>query len=259
MTHDRAKSRREDLINELLDGSMDREWAREAYESLRGDAAACEDLARLRYAVARLSAPVPAPDLSGEILHQVDLRRRFLSRGRRRLITAGRLGVAAGVVVAVGLASFVQRNVPELRVAEAETPVTRVVESTQHAARGQTQLMETAVESIQSSLASPVARLSLSPTYRPADGLSFDLEISAPSAERVAAARALPPGSASSLATAPAIASLGPLNTPLAIRPAQSATAGPAHPFIDRFGPLLVILRDPTPALVDENPPADER
>ncbi|HZW08658.1 MAG TPA: hypothetical protein VFF69_02035 [Phycisphaerales bacterium] len=233
--------RREQLIHDLLDGALAHEASRRAYEQLRGDAAACEDLARIRYAVTRLSSPIAAPDLSQTILRQVDTRRRFLSRRNRGLVTAGRLGVAAGVVAAVGLASFVKRSLPELQLAESAAPVSRVVETAEGAAREQTRLLESTVETIRSTLASPVARLSLSPEYRPEDGVRFDVTLPATSAEaRITAAAPLAPARLGHTpAAAPALA-------------AAPAAAGAPHPFINRFGPLLVILREPSPPVVDE-------
>jgi hypothetical protein len=246
---DAASRRRDELINELLDSSLTHEASRDAYEALRGDAAACEDLARLRYAVARLSTHVPTPDLSEAILHQVDVRRRFISPRKRGLVTAGRLGVAAGVIVAVGLASFVQRSLPQLQVAESAAPVTRVVETAQGAARERTELLETTVKTIQSSLASPVARLSLSPAYRPDEGLRFELTLPAPPpAASVATAQAAPaqPHPA-------ALASMAPAHAPVPV------AAGAPSPFIDRFGPLLVILREPSAPIVDERDLTNDR
>lgn len=239
----RDDRRRDELIQALLDAGGGA--TRADFERLRTTPGACEELARLRGAVARLTAPVETPDLTDAILDRVDSRRRFLAPRRRRLVTAGRAAVAAGVVGAVGLASFVQRAAPQFQASAPAAPVSRIVEATGGAAPAETELAERTVDTIQSSLASPVARLSLSPTFRPGQGLKFDL--------------AVPdiPGPPRPQPGAVFAGSYGPESQAPLLRAQDPATAQP--PFIDRFDALLVIFRDPPAQIDDEIAELDDR
>jgi hypothetical protein len=233
---------RDELIDSLLDGALTHEDSRAAYETLRQDPAACEDLARTRYAIARLSTPVDAPDLTHAILGRVQRRRHFIPARMQRMVTAGRVAVAAGAVVTIGLASFVQRAAPNVRIAEdREAPVSRVVASSGLTEAEQPQILAETVETIQSSLASPVARLSLSPAFRPEDGLRFGVSTpEAPAARGRTYLDAQAPGA------------------PYAPLMASEYSPG-ASPFLLRFEPLLVILSDPHPPIDEDRPRVDER
>lgn len=224
------------VIDRLLDGGLSREQSQELLRSLRRDSRACEDLARTRICIERLREPVEAPDLTDSILSRVHARRRFLPARGRRLVTVGRCAVAAGVVGAVALASFVQRHAPEVRLADpTPAPVSRFVEATAPAAPEQAGL-EQAVHSIQASLAAPVRGLSLSPRYRPEGQFHFDLSLER---SRAAAARPFSTAFPSSVATA-------------AVPDVEGAAPAEAEAqFISRFGSLLVILREP-PAPIDD-------
>lgn len=248
MTRDpRDHLRGDELVDALLDGGLSHADARDAYDRLRRDPAACEDLARIRYTVARLAAPVETPDLTEAILHRVHDRRRFLPRRERRIVTVGRVAVAAGVVAAVGLASFIQRAVPQVNVAEAPAPVGRVVETTGLRADEQPRLMAETVETIRSTLASPVARLSLSPAYRPEEQVRFDVAMPATAAPRPETYAA---GGFSMRA----------LRAQVDRAAGLAATSPEAeNPFLLRFEPLLVILAEPQPRIDDERPHADDR
>lgn len=246
MTSDRdtRPCRADELIDALLDGDLAHEESRAAYEALRQNPAACEDLARTRYAIARLSTPVEAPDLTGAILQRVHHRRRFLAPRAARFVTTGRLAAAAAVIGTVALASFVQRHVPEARLAASEpAPVSRVVESSGLTAADRPELVAETVQTIQSSLASPVAKLSLSPAFRPEESMRFGLEVpeSAPRAAIYASAEQR----------------LRALGVPAQLMAADAPTAS-ANPFILRFKPLLVILSEPHPP-IDEDAVRDDR
>lgn len=253
MTSDRGNNRApsDRLIDELLDGGVSAERSQELLRAIRHDAKACEDLARARIGIELLREPVEAPDLSGQILGAVHARRRFLPGRSRRLVTGGRLAVAAGVVGAVGLASFVQRYVPEVRLADGPAPVGRIVEATEQSVPG-SRLAGQAVETIQASLASPGHALGLSPRFRPEAELHFDLSIERVG-ERVGGRMDGP--MAAGFAAAPrAVGSRIVVGAPMPVEP-PSAEMG--SPFISRFGSLLVVLREPPPgdegALLEES------
>lgn len=241
MTSDRGNNRApsDRLIDELLDGGVSAERSQDLLRAIRHDAKACEDLARARIGIELLREPVAAPDLSGQILGAVHARRRFLPGRTRRLVTAGRVAVAAGVVVAVGLASFVQRHVPEVRLADGPAPVSRIVEATGQSGAGP-RLASQAVETLEASLVSPGRALRLSPRHRPEAGVYFDLSLSR-TADGVAHASGV-------------VAGPHAVGVPIAVGvPARLDPPGAegASPFIRRFGSLLVVLREPRPPLND--------
>jgi hypothetical protein len=168
----------------------------------------------------------------------------------RGLVTVGRLAAAAGIVVTVGLASFVQRAAPEVHLAEAAAPVSRMVEQTRLSAGEQPRLAAETVETIRSSLASPVARLSLSREYRPEDQIRFDIGVPGPALPRpeVYAAHPAP------LTLTPDLARAAMAHAAIEHRAPQAE-----NPFLLRFEPLLVILAEPQPRIDEELAPADDR
>ncbi len=223
-----------------FDGELSNERSHELLAAIRRDAGACEDLARTRIGIERLRGPVEMPDLSEAILTRVHGRRRFLPRRARRLVTAGRFAVAAGVVGAVALGSFVQRQVPEVRLGHGAAPVSRIVEATGQTAVSQPHLAAQTVETIQASLASPMGALSLGPRLRPEAEIHFDLAL-----ERG-------PGVVTASYTLERVPIV--VGAPMA---SDWPTAQTESPLISRFGSLLIVLREPQPILGDE-PSADD-
>ncbi|MBK7404020.1 MAG: hypothetical protein IPJ41_05175 [Phycisphaerales bacterium] len=249
-------NRADRLIDALLDGDLSHSQAREALSSLHDDPRACQELGRLRFAVSKLRAPVDSPDLSESILSGVQSRRGFLQRKGRRMVTVGRVAVAAGVVAAVGLGSFVQRHAPEWRLDEPQpAPVSMMVRSSSLSPEEQPAVVDQAVETIRATLASPVSRLSLSPRFRPEQSLHFDtLRTETP---LPGAAQSPPTALALGAPELQTLASLAASRT--AAQPSDPAAVPntTASPFIGRFGPLLVILRE-TPTTVESERSADE-
>lgn len=247
------------MIDALLDGDLSDERSREVLHLIRHDAEACEDLARTRVAVDHLRAPIDVPDMSEAILGKVHARRRFLPRRSRRLVTAGRLAVAAGFIGAIGIASLVQRSVPAVRLADEPTPVTRIVEAAAPKAIDRPALTDQTVEKIKASLGSgstgpSVSRLTLSPRIRPGDKLHYDLSIdresgvvwtitscdsfgSIPSAAGNA-------GTGGIAQTASNVVVVGPMASARGNERAEPAAADPS-PLLSRFRPLMMYLREP--------------
>lgn len=221
------------LIDELLDGEASHERSHELFRAIRRDERASEELARTRIGIERLREPMETPDLSEAILDRVHGRRLFLSGRARGIVTAGRLAVAAGLVGAVGLASFVQRHAPAVNLGDDPATVSVFVEATEQAGAERPMLAEQTVETIRASLASPIRALSLSPQFRPEADLHFDLSL-----ER---------------SQVVATVDYTMVQTPILGVPERSEypAAQVENPFIKRFGSLLVILREPRPILAE--------
>jgi len=97
------------LIDAFLDGDLDDRTSRSLRNALRKDLDACERVARTRRMIDELRSAPDAPDLSGSILSEVNRRRRFMTPGWRRFVSVGRLAVAAGIVLFVGMVAIAQR------------------------------------------------------------------------------------------------------------------------------------------------------
>lgn len=218
------------LIDELLDGGATPERSQEIRAELRRDPVVCEELARTRLALDKLAEPLDAPDLTQAILGRVHARRRFLPQRLRRTVTAGRLGVAAGLVGAVGVASFLQRHAPEVQVTKDPAPVSRLVEAAAPKDASPPDLAAQTVESIQASLSTPT-RLTLSPRIRPEDSLHFDLSIDRGNTGPSVPMRAMPP------THGPHVWSWAATDRP--------ASPEPQGQLLSRFRPVLVFLREP--------------
>lgn len=233
------------IINDLLDGGLSEEQSREKLRALRSDPLACEELARTRMGVQRLHDPINQPDLSDAILDRVHARRRFLPGRTRRWITAGRVAIAAGFIGAIGLASFVQRAAPEIRLSDEPSAVTKIVNAATPRESKPTARVAEAVETFCASLVDTEsqqpqrtewARLSLAPRMRPTDNLRFDLAI-----DRAGTTlRESSPGHQSSLMTARAVATVG-----APISPLGTTDAARSPLLLSRFEPMLVYLRQP--------------
>ena len=233
------------LIDELLDGEISSERSQVLRQTLRQDAKACEELARTQRAIDRLREPIETPDLSEAILTRVHGRRRFIPNRARSIVTAGRLAVAAGVIGAVGLASFVQRHAPAVNLGDTATPISQLVEATEQTGVDQATLRAQAVETIQASIASPTRSLTLSPQFRPEAGLHFDLSLdrSQPFETATTSSGYTPDYT---MVRTPILGTPEPFGPP---------AAEVSSPFINRFGPLLVILREPRPMFDDAPSP----
>lgn len=116
-------------IDALLDGTLPPRDCRELFESLRGDPAGARDLAELRDTASRLSVAPDAPDLASCILARSHARRGFLSRRARRVLTFGRAAALAGVLAGIGVMAYVERHVPEARLANDPAPVANVADA----------------------------------------------------------------------------------------------------------------------------------
>lgn len=248
------------LIDALLDDDISEERSRKALARLRRDPAACEDLARTRIAIERLGEPIETPDLTDVILARVHTRRRFLPQRARRLVTAGRVAVAAGLVGAVGIGSFVQRHVPAVRLADEPAVVTRLVEAAAPEHVDRPALAAQTVETIQSTLGRGpsaraserrVGRLSLSPSMRIGEYLHYDLSIDH-TPDAVWASTGVQP-------MTPVRAQVVSLGVPTYAAPPPAGDETPvASPLLTRFRPLLMYLREPPGLLESETPGSDE-
>ncbi|TVQ62179.1 MAG: hypothetical protein EA378_06890 [Phycisphaerales bacterium] len=121
----------DDLVDAFFDRELDREAQRRMFDRLRGDPPRCEEITSTREMLRELRRKPDAPDLTGAILARVESRRAFLTPTWRKLVTTGRLAVAAGVLLGIGLAATAQRLWPEATTfRDQPAPLTGFVDST---------------------------------------------------------------------------------------------------------------------------------
>lgn len=121
--------RPDEAVDLLLDRQLDPERRRALLQDLSGNAAASQELASLRATVALFDDPIDTPDMSADILAELERRRAFRPARRRLLIRAGRVAVAACLVLTVGAVALVRQHAPALDPTPAPTPISAVVES----------------------------------------------------------------------------------------------------------------------------------
>ncbi len=121
----------DELVDAFFDRELDVESQREMFGRLRGDMPRCEEIARTREMLSELRREARGPDLTEAILSRVERRRGFMTPKWQRVVTTGRLAVAAGVLLGIGLAATAQRLWPEATsLREQPAPLSGFVEST---------------------------------------------------------------------------------------------------------------------------------
>lgn len=120
---------------EAVDALLDREIAPadlpEAMALIASDRAASERLERMRSMFDDLRAPAHAPDVSGRVLSEVGARRRWLTPGLQRVVSAGRLALAACLLAAVAATLMAERVHPDAMLfgGPQPTPLASVVDA----------------------------------------------------------------------------------------------------------------------------------
>lgn len=121
--------------DEAVDALLDREIAPadlpEALALIAGDRDASERLERMRAMFDDLRAPVGGPDVSRLVLGEVGRRRRWLTPGLQRAVSAGRLALAACLLAGVATTLVVERLNPDALVfgGPQPTPLASVVDA----------------------------------------------------------------------------------------------------------------------------------
>lgn len=129
----RADNSIHDAIDALFDGDMTDGDARHLLN--RADPASCEAIAKTQRMVDMLKAPVDSPDLTDRILKQVEDEREFVDAPWRRFVRAGRLAVAACLLIGLLGVAVAQRAWPDAMTLTAEPrPVSTLLDTTEQQA-----------------------------------------------------------------------------------------------------------------------------
>jgi hypothetical protein len=119
--HDRAGSSRselERLADDLLDGELPRARSAELFRELSQSDEAVRELHATNRAIDALREPVDTPDFVKRVMGEVGGRRGFTDERSRRWVWAGRVGVAAALVVVAGAGFAYQRHAADVSVAQ---------------------------------------------------------------------------------------------------------------------------------------------
>ncbi len=123
------------LVDAFFDRALDEGSRDRVFRAMLADPSRAEDLARTQRAIGLLREPVDAPDLTDRIMARVHSRRRFLPRRLRRTVTAGRLAVAACLVIGVLGIAVTRRLAPRaFELAPRERPLTAMIDAGRDAA-----------------------------------------------------------------------------------------------------------------------------
>ncbi len=143
----------ESLIDAAIDGDLDPLAQREIAHALRYDPQRSAELRDTTDAINALRMPVPAPDLSHAILHRADRHRRFIPRAWRRHVRAGRVAMAACLLLALAGVAGLQRRFPRLTsVAAQPTPVCNIEQAVEQDRRQLAQAVTHEVRTLRASV-----------------------------------------------------------------------------------------------------------
>lgn len=118
------------VVDAYFDRALDEATRERLFRSMLADPRQAELMARMQRTIGLLRAPVDAPDLTDQIMARVDRRRRFLPAGFRRMISFGRLAVAAGLLVVLLGVALTQRYAPRaVSLTPPERPLTAVIDA----------------------------------------------------------------------------------------------------------------------------------
>jgi hypothetical protein len=120
----------EALVESLLDREIPVEDLASAEAAIESNTTARAKLDSYRKMLDSLRTPIETPDLTETILQEVGRRRRWLAPSWQRVVTSGRLALAASLLAACAVVLVVQRANPEAAIfADRATPLTDVVRS----------------------------------------------------------------------------------------------------------------------------------
>lgn len=114
----------ESLINAAIDGELNDDMQREIAQALNYDTVRKQELIDTADAINALQMPISTPDFSQGVLERADRHRRFIPATWRKHVRAGRLGIAAMVLVTLLGVAGLQNMYPRLTtLASHPTPV----------------------------------------------------------------------------------------------------------------------------------------
>ncbi len=154
----------ESLINAAIDGELNEDIQREIARALQYDPVRKQELLDTSNAIHALQTPITAPDLTDAILIRADRHRRFIPATWRRHVRAGRMGIAAVLLLALMVVAGLQRLYPRLTtIASHPTPVLNIEEAIEQDTDEFASALTNEARVIYSSVANPIAGILKAP------------------------------------------------------------------------------------------------
>lgn len=114
----------ESLIDAAIDGEVNEDIQREIAHALRYDPVRKQELLDTTDAINALQMPISTPDFTDAVLARADRNRRFIPASWRKHVRAGRLGIAAALLMTLMSVAGLQRMYPRFTtLASHPTPV----------------------------------------------------------------------------------------------------------------------------------------
>lgn len=170
----------ESLIDAAIDGDLDPQLQQQIGDALRYDHARRQEFHDTRDAINALRMPMDTPDLSDRVLERANRHRKFIPRKLRQQVRAGRVGMAALLLVGLLGVAALQRAYPRLTtIASQRTPVQDLEQAVGNDSAQLAHALSTEVSTLRQRVA-PVAGLFDRPPQRPRSDrqLRYDLAMS---------------------------------------------------------------------------------
>lgn len=137
----------QDLVDAFFDRELDEGSRERFFKMLRADLETCAQVARTQRMVSQLREGIDAPDLTDRIMGDLSARDRFLPARLRRMVKAGRLAVAACLLLGVLGVATAHRYWPEAfrGLSNEPTPVSDVIASGKNEAAAGVQVLADAI------------------------------------------------------------------------------------------------------------------
>lgn len=157
----------ESLIDAAIDGELDPQIQREIGKALQYDPERRQQFHDTRDAINALRLPMDMPDLSDRVLARAHKHRRFIPAKLRAQIRAGRVGMAAVLLVALLGIAGLQHMYPRLTtIAPQQTPVHDIQAAVQRDGAQIAQAVSSEFQTLRSTVA-PVVGMFDRPPQRP--------------------------------------------------------------------------------------------
>ena len=169
----------ESLIDAAIDGELDPEIQKEIGNALQYDHARRQEFHDTRDAINALRLPLETPDLSDRVLQRAHRHRMFLPRKLRQQVRAGRVAMAALLLVGLMGVASLQHMYPRLTtIASQQTPVRDLQIAVEHDSAQIAQTLGNDVNALCQKVA-PVAGIFDKPVQRPGNNqMSYELTVS---------------------------------------------------------------------------------
>ena len=136
----------QDLVDAFFDRELDEGSRERFFKMLRADLETCAQVAKTQRVLSQLREDIDAPDLTGRIMGELSARNRFLPARLRKMVKAGRLAVAACLLLGVLGVAAAHRYRPEMfRLTSEPTPVGDLISSGKNEAAAGVQVLAEAI------------------------------------------------------------------------------------------------------------------